>query len=177
MGVRHDLYVQREECRVGGLDNVGGVRHNVVLDEGSEGSGKESKSHDIMLLYTPAAANFLFCKYAILLLQRFDGSPTQHNLWTFHADKKTCCRYMTMLKSWSLLPHLCLPCFIAIAAYWFDPEDQSSGFNDQFFHTCAASLCCKIKNLKGQCYEISHTFLFMVEYWHTLTVCWSRFSI
>ena len=50
MGVRHDLYVQREECRVGGLDNVGGVRHNVVLDEGAEGSGKESKSHDIMLL-------------------------------------------------------------------------------------------------------------------------------
>ena len=56
MGIQHELYVQREECRVGGLDNVGGVRHNVVLDEGSEGSGKESKSHDIMLLYTPAAA-------------------------------------------------------------------------------------------------------------------------
>ena len=26
------------------------MRHNVVLDEGAEGSGKEGKSHDIMLL-------------------------------------------------------------------------------------------------------------------------------
>ena len=44
-----------------------------MLDEGSEGSGKEGKSHDIMLL-----THLLPCKYAILLLQGFDGSPAQH---------------------------------------------------------------------------------------------------
>ena len=49
-----------------------------MLDEGSEGSGKEGKSHDIMLLTHLLLTSYVVV--AMLLLQGFEGSPTQHNL-------------------------------------------------------------------------------------------------
>ena len=51
-----------------------------------------------------------------------------------------------------------LYCYNSTLIQGFDVEDQSSGLNDHSFHTCVASLCCKIKDLKE---NIAHIMLLL----------------